>query len=186
MEKSVLIPLADGFEEIEAVTVIDVLRRAGARVVTAGLSKRNIHGSHGIHIVADSVIEDELPHDWDMIVLPGDSEGVNNLAQHSPLMEKIKTQLSADRHLAAICAAPGLLVSNDIMGDKSYTMHPAVRHIPHLSGYKNRSTATDGQLITGRSAGAAMDFAFLLVKTLYGPEKVREVNQGILFSGADL
>ncbi|MCF7843175.1 MAG: DJ-1/PfpI family protein, partial [Lentisphaeria bacterium] len=81
MEKNVLVPLADGFEEIEAITIIDILRRAGTQVITAGLSVRQVRGSHGIKVTADAVLEDVLDNDFDMIVLPGGVPGAPNLAQ---------------------------------------------------------------------------------------------------------
>ncbi len=178
--KKILVPLAPGFEEIEAVTIIDILRRAGAQVVAAGLEKKNVTGAHGIHLVVDSVLADELDEDWDMIVLPGGVPGTPNLAADERLKNLLVTQAKRERHTAAVCAAPSVLEKAGVTIGKQITIHPTWADKLDLSNYTAKRVQVDGNIITGCSAGAAMEFAFELVKQLYGTAKVEEINAGVI------
>ncbi len=178
--KKILVPLADGFEEIEAVTIIDVLRRAGGEVVTAGLEKRNVHGSHQIHLVADTVLAECLDQNWDLIVLPGGGEGVKRLLQDSRLKELLQRHKAAGKLTGAICAAPAVLANAGVLQGRKVTGHPTWREAIIDAQYSGAAVEDAEKIVTGRSAGAALKFAYLLVEKLFGPEKVREIDQGII------
>ncbi|MFH1853362.1 MAG: DJ-1 family glyoxalase III [Candidatus Neomarinimicrobiota bacterium] len=178
--KTVLVPLADGFEEIEAVTIIDILRRAGAAVVSAGLAKRNLTGSHDIHLVADSVLAEELGKNWDAIVLPGGVPGTNNLMDDQRLLDLLKKQSAAGKITAAVCAAPAVLDKAGAIDGREVTIHPTWVDQLNLAQYRGGRVRHDGQIVTGMSAGAVMEFAFSLVEVLFGPAKAAEINAGVL------
>ncbi|RMF08316.1 MAG: DJ-1/PfpI family protein [Candidatus Neomarinimicrobiota bacterium] len=180
MSKRILIPLADGFEEIEAVTVVDILRRAGADVVTAGLQKRNVTGSHNLHLVADTVLEECLTETWDAIILPGGVPGTPNLAEDSRLIDLLQKQGAANQVTAALCAAPYVLDRAGLTRQKRFTSHPNWVEKIQAGDNTQHRVMIDGNLITGQAAGSAMEFAFLIVESLFGPETADAVNQGVL------
>ena len=178
----VLVPLAPGFEEIEAITVIDILRRAGVEVVTAGTKPEQIVASRGTQHLPDCSLDDVNADDFDMIVLPGGQPGTNNLRADPRIQRIIETLQRKNRRLAAICAAPGILAAYGILDGRAATSHPVVRDevTTRAARYSEERVVVDGPVITSRSAGTAMEFAFKLVEILCGPEKVAEVNQGVL------
>jgi len=177
--KTVLVPLATGFEEIEAITIIDILRRAGAKVITAGLEKRNVIGSHGIHLVADSVLAEEMDKNWDLIVLPGGVPGTPNLLADERIVKLVRNHNSTGRLIGAICAAPAVLDKAGVVDQQEITLHPAWADRLKSAIYSNERVQKTGTVITGKSAGTAMEFAFALVEALYGKDKVDEINQGV-------
>ena len=178
--KRVLVPLADGFEEIEAITIIDILRRAGAEVVAAGLKKRNVEGSHGLHLVADNVLAECLSDSWDLIVLPGGVPGTPNLMADSRVLDLIKRHNTHGGLTGAICAAPAVLDEVGITEGKAVTSHPSWSEKIIKGRHTHVRVAEDEDLVTGQAAGSAMEFAFRLVAKLYGPNKVDEINAGVL------
>lgn len=176
---SVLVPLADGFEEIEAVTVVDILRRAGAEVTVAGLAAGPVHGSHGIQIVPDEALDDVLARDYDMIVLPGGLPGADNLETDSRIRDLLVRMAESGQFTTAICAAPKVLAAVGLLEGRRATSFPGF-----LDPYRERDVALeadavvrDGRIITSRSAGTAMDFALELVAALLGEERSMEVEQ---------
>ncbi len=178
--KSVLVPLADGFEEIEAVTIIDILRRAGAAVTTAGLEKRNVEGSHGIKLIADTVIVEISDREWDMIVLPGGVPGAPTLGKDERILKLLKRHSERGKFTAAICAAPWVLEKAGLTAERRVTSHPDWADRVVLGHHTGSRVETDGTLVTGQAAGSAMEFAFKLVEQLFGKRKVEEVNRGVL------
>lgn len=182
MSKRVLVPLAEGFEEIEAVTIIDVLRRAGAEVTTVGLEKRNVTGSHRISIIADSVIEDEMTKSWDMIALPGGLPGASNLSENEFILKAIQQTVDKGNILAAVCAAPFVLEKAGVISGKKVTSHPSSAYQIVSADYQRTRVITDRNIITGQACGSAMEFAFELVAALFGSEKCEEINKSILFN----
>ncbi|MCF7802502.1 MAG: DJ-1/PfpI family protein [Candidatus Marinimicrobia bacterium] len=180
MEKNVLVPLADGFEEIEAITIIDILRRAGAQVITAGLSVRQVRGSHGIKVTADAVLDDVLDKDFDMIVLPGGVPGAPNLALDERVITLIQRLAREQKYTAAICAAPHVLEKAGVTTGQQVTSHPTWADKMTTAIHTGTRVQKAGRVITGQAAGSAMEFAFQLVAELYGEEKVIEVNRGVL------
>jgi len=180
MFKRILVPLAEGFEEIEAVTIIDILRRAGGTVITAGLGKRNVTGAHGIPMIADSVIEEEKTKDWDMIVLPGGLPGATNLAKNENVLALIQDAADKGKIVAAICAAPVVLDKAGIISGKKVTAHPNSSHEILSGDYQGINVIEDTNIITGQACGSALAFAFALVKRLFGLDKVLEINKSLL------
>lgn len=178
--KKILVPLAEGFEEIEAITIIDLLRRAGAEVTIAALDKRNVQGSHGLKVIADTVFDEIRDATWDMVVLPGGVPGAPNLMQDKRIISLLKAQAAANKTSAAICAAPAVLQEAGLTSDKKVTSHPAWADRMTTAIHTGARVETADLLVTGQAAGSAMEFSFKLIETLYGPEKVAEVNAGVL------
>jgi 4-methyl-5(b-hydroxyethyl)-thiazole monophosphate biosynthesis len=168
---SVLVPLADGFEEIEAVTVIDLLRRADIDVVVAGLDQGPVSGSHGIVIQTDLGLEAALERDYDMVVLPGGLPGADNLEADSRIRELLVRMANSGRFTAAICAAPKVLAAAGVLENRNATSFPGFLSTADVSGLtlSEASVVVDGRVITSRGPGTAMDFALALIEALNGP-----------------
>jgi protein deglycase len=166
----VLVPLADGFEEIEAVTVIDLLRRAGIEVVAASLARGPVTGSHGITVRPDAELDAVLDEGFDMIVLPGGLPGATGLAEDDRVLELLRRQAEARRYTAAICAAPGVLAKAGLLAGKRATSFPGFLAADSAPGIVllEDPVVTDGRIITSRGPGTAMDFALVLIERLAG------------------
>lgn len=180
MAKRVVVPIAQGFEEIEAVTVIDILRRAGIEVIVAGVSPDPIKGRNGIQLVADCPIEKVKATDVDMVILPGGAEGAAHLAQCASTQQLLKDAAAQGKYLAAICAAPTVLSGLGLLNGKRATSHPSVENKLGKVIYSDSRVVIDGKIITSRSPGTAMEFSMTLVRLLLGKGKVAEVNRGVL------
>ncbi|MDC4204367.1 MAG: DJ-1/PfpI family protein [Candidatus Manganitrophus sp.] len=178
--KRVLILLAPGFEEIEAVTIIDILRRAGVAVTVAGTVEGAIEGSRKVKLLADLSIDKVAGGDYEMIVLPGGQPGTNNLATDERVGRILKEAAAKERYISAICAAPSILASAGFLAGKQATSHPSVRERMGRADYSEARVVVDGRWVTSRAPGTAMEFAFELVRLLVGEEKVKEVNQGVM------
>lgn len=178
----VMIPLADGFEDIEAVTLIDVLRRAEIDVVVAGVVKKNVIGTYGrIRLTADTVISDVDVDTLDMIVLPGGLPGAINLANSETLTQMLQNMDSRNGLIGAICAAPVALKKAGVLKDK-YTCYPSFEQEIGVDGYSDASAVViDQNIITSRGPATAMDFALEIVKVLRGEEVYASVKSGLLF-----
>jgi 4-methyl-5(b-hydroxyethyl)-thiazole monophosphate biosynthesis len=181
----VLLPLAEGFEEIEAVTVIDVLRRAGIEVCTASLGGRRVTGSHGITLEPDATLHEARTREFDMIVLPGGMPGAANLKQDSRVIALLGEFAASGRHTAAICAAPGVLAQAGLLAGRSATSFPGFLDAHSAPGIRLSTDAvvTDGKVVTSRSAGTAMEFALELVELLEGRGARVEVDGKLLRKG---
>jgi 4-methyl-5(b-hydroxyethyl)-thiazole monophosphate biosynthesis len=177
--KRVLVPLAEGFEEIEAVTIIDVLRRAGLRVDVAALGGKRVTGSHGIAVESDMSIDDARAVDYDLIALPGGMPGTLHLREDPRVLRLVREIEAADRHVAAVCAAPSVLAEAGVLESRHATVHPSAASF--LSGAKleDARVVRDGKIVTGKAAGTAMEFAFALVEQLLGAEAVEEINRSM-------
>jgi len=180
MPKKVVVPIAQGFEEIEAVTVIDILRRAGVEVIVAGVSPDPIKGRNGIQLVADRPISEVKAIDVDMVVLPGGAQGAEHLAKCASTQQLLKDAAAHGKYLAAICAAPTVLSGLGMLDGKRVTSHPSVENTLGGVNYSDNRVVIDGRIITSRAPGTAMEFAMALVEILAGKEKVAEVNRGVL------
>ena len=180
--KKVLVPLAPGFEEIEAITVIDILRRAGLEVVVAGTQPGPIEASRQTRHLADCTLDEVSAEDFDLLVLPGGQPGTNNLRRDPRLKQIIETLRTRQRPLAAICAAPTVLAAYGVLEDRTVTSHPSTRDevAARAARFSDERVVVDGPIVTSRAAGTAMEFAFKLVELLCGPEKVAEINQSVL------
>lgn len=178
----VLVPLAPGFEEIEAVTVIDILRRAGVDVVVAGTQSGPIEASRKTKHLADCTLDDVHVEDFDMIVLPGGQPGATNLRNDARIRKFIETLHARGGRIAAICAAPTVLAASGVLKDRTATSHPSVRaEVAAAAGrISDDRVVVDGRVVTSQAAGTAMEFAFKLVEILCGPDKVAEVNRSAL------
>ncbi len=180
MSQKVLVPLAPGFEEIETITVVDILRRAGARVTLAGTEEGPIKGSRGVLVVADQLLTDALSQEFDMVVLPGGQPGTSNLQANTDLIRFLKTMDGRGKHLAAICAAPLVLQTARVIGDATITSHPSVKDQLEGVGYAEDRVVVDGRVVTSRGPGTALEFALKLVEILFGPDMVEKVNAGVM------
>lgn len=168
----VLVPLAEGFEEIEAVTVIDLLRRAGIEVVTAGLDSGPVAGAHGIVVAPDTTLDAVLDHAFDMIALPGGMPGAANLAADTRLSAFLRRLADDGQFTAAICAAPGVLAKAGLLAGKRATSFPGFLSPASAPGtiLSEDPVVVDGKVITSRGPGTAIDFALALVESLEGTE----------------
>jgi len=172
---TVLVPLADGFEELEAVTVIDLLRRADIEVTTAALATNPVKGSHGIALVADATLDSLADREFDVIALPGGMPGARHLAEDARVQGLLKRMAQQGKITAAICAAPSALAAAGILDGKQATSFPGFLDATQTPGLKISTAAVvaDGAVITSRAAGTALDFALALIERLRGRE-VRE------------
>ncbi|HSO83646.1 DJ-1 family glyoxalase III [Thiocapsa sp.] len=179
---SVLVPLAQGCEELEAVTIIDLLRRAALDVVTAGLDNRPVTASRGTLLIADTRLEDVLERTFDMIVLPGGLPGADHLAEDPRIIALLRRQHAAGRFSAAICAAPKVLARAGLLDGRSATHYPgAVDHAVYPSvEFTDASVVVDGTIVTSRGPGTAMDFALQLIELLLGGESRDRVERGLV------
>ena len=178
----VLVPLADGCEELEAVTVVDLLRRAGVEVVTAGLKPGIVKASRGIQLVPDTTLATALQDDYDMVVLPGGMPGAANLKADARVLNLLKKMAAAGKYTAAICAAPMVLAEAGLLQGKQATSYPGfLDDVPDVT----RSAAAvvqDGTVLTSRGPGTAMDFALALVETLVGQAARQQVEAALVRS----
>jgi protein deglycase len=177
--KSVLVPLAEGFEEIEAVTVIDILRRASIEVTTAGLDAEPVQASRGVVLIPDTSLDEALAKNYDMVVLPGGQPGTNNLKADPRIISLIQRMAGRGQYIAAICAAPSVLATAGLLNGKRATSFPG--SLNDFPGVQQQAGAVvaDGNLITSRGPGTAMDFALTLVERLAGQAKRAEVEAGL-------
>jgi len=178
----VLVPLAEGCEELEAVTVIDLLRRAEIEVVTAGLTAGPVRASRNTVLVPDTLLAAVLDQEFDMIVLPGGLPGARHLDRDERIHALLQHQRAADRFTAAICAAPKVLASAGLLDGKSATGYPGVMTPDDFPGIRlvDAPVAVDGKLITSRGPGTAMDFALQLIESLVGKAKRDEVETALV------
>jgi 4-methyl-5(b-hydroxyethyl)-thiazole monophosphate biosynthesis len=179
--KTALVPLADGFEDIEAVAVIDILRRGGVEVMTASLgADRSAVSAHGIRMETDTTLSEVLNDYWDAIVLPGGGEGTANLMACEPLTLRLRRQKFEDRGLiCAICAAPTVLAEAEVLEDEEVTCYPSCAEEMGRPVVDAPAVA-DGQIITGRGPGAAITFALVVLLHLVGEEAAHQVAAGMV------
>ncbi|OAJ69397.1 4-methyl-5(B-hydroxyethyl)-thiazole monophosphate biosynthesis protein [Methylobacillus sp. MM3] len=168
----VLIPLAQGCEELEAVTVIDILRRAGIQVITAGLETGPVRASRGTVLLPDATLDDALENEFDMIVLPGGMPGSEHLKNDKRVIASLQKAAAEGKYIAAICAAPMALHAANLLQGKKATSFPGVLDaMPGSHTYMNDRVVVDGRIVTSKGPGTAMDFALTLVELLVGKSK---------------
>lgn len=179
MSKRVLVAIADGSEELEAVTVIDVLRRAGAEVTVASVADEQITASRGVKLVADAVIGDCVGKTYDLIVLPGGMPGAENLRDSRELAEMLKVQAKSGRYYAAICASPAVaLQPYGLLEGKKATCYPSLAS--KLGQRQEARVVVDGNCITSQGPGTALEFGLKLAELLFGREKAQQVAEAML------
>lgn len=166
---NVLIPLAQGCEELEAVTVADILRRAGIRVITAGLESGPVRASRGMVLVPDTTLDEALQHGYDMIVLPGGMPGSEHLKNDARMIAVMREMAAGGKYIAAICAAPMALHAAGLLEGKRATSFPGVLDaLPGTHRYVDERVVVDGHIVTSKGPGTALDFALTLVELLAG------------------
>jgi 4-methyl-5(b-hydroxyethyl)-thiazole monophosphate biosynthesis len=182
MKKRVLVPLAEGFEEIEAITVLDILRRAGIETISAGLTEGPIKGSRGITVIPDTALHRVLEDDFDMVVLPGGLPGTTHLRLDKRIHDIVTRIHERKGYVTAICAAPSIYAELGFLDGRKATSHPSVAGEAHFDGvdYSDDRVVVDEHFITSRSPGTAMEFAMKLVEVLAGPAMVEKVNKGVM------
>ncbi|HED18820.1 MAG TPA: DJ-1/PfpI family protein [Gammaproteobacteria bacterium] len=176
---SVLVPLAQGCEELEAITVVDLLRRAGIGVVTAGLDDKPVRASRGVVLVPDTTLHEALKQKYDMVVLPGGQPGADHLNADTRIHDLLKEMSETDRYTAAICAAPMILAGAGLLEGRQVTGFPGILDEFEGFEYSTGSVVQDGKIITSRGPGTAMDFALTLIENLVGKDKRDEVEAGL-------
>jgi len=176
----VLVPLADGCEEIEAVTIIDLLRRAGIDVVVAGLKAGIVTASRGVQLMPDVTLDEALHHEYDMVVLPGGMPGAANLKDDARMIALLRKMAAAGKYTAALCAAPMVLAEAGLLDGKQATSYPSfLDAIPGVT-LSTAAVVQDGNVLTSRGPGTAMDFALALIEVLSGAEKRQQVESALL------
>ncbi|HRT29231.1 MAG TPA: DJ-1/PfpI family protein [Kiritimatiellia bacterium] len=176
----VLVPLADGVEEIEAVTVIDVLRRGGIEVVSAALGHdRSVAGSRDVVLLADTVWDELEIDSFGAIVLPGGGLGTENLAADQRVLATLRAFAESDKFVAAICAAPTVLAQAGVLKGRRATCYPACAEALGKA-YDEAPVIADGHIITSQGPGTAMLFALVLVRHFADEETARKVADGLL------
>ena len=165
--KKVCVLLADGFEEIEGLTVVDLLRRAKIYVDTVSIMDDYIvHGAHGINVQTEDLFDEVDFEEFDMVVLPGGMPGTLNLKEHDGVRYVVKQYAKEGRFVGAICAAPTILKSLGLLEGRRATCYPGV---------------VDDNIITSQGVGTAIDFALKLIEVLDGEEKAKEIAESIVF-----
>lgn len=175
----ILVPLAPGFEEMEAITVIDILRRAELNIVTTTISENPVKGSHNIKITADTMLNEN--DKYNAIVLPGGMPGTNNLKDDKRIISLIKSINKSDGITAAICAAPIVLAEAGVLFGKKYTCYPGFEDDIKNAFFQPEPVVADGNIITSRGAGTAIPFALKLVEILAGKASSSEVEKSIMW-----
>ena len=179
--KNIFVFLAEGFEEIEALTPVDVLRRAGLSVLTVSvMDEQIVAGAHGVPVLADKMFAEINPEDAEMILLPGGLPGATNLDAHEGLGQMIQDFAKEEKPLAAICAAPLVFGNRGLLQGKKATCYPGFETYLQGAEYTAALVEKDGNFITGKGPGAAMEFAFAIVEKYCGIDKVNELKQGMM------
>ena len=174
--------LADGFEEIEALCVLDFLRRANVEVTTVGVSGKIAHGSHKIQVICD-ITEDELDvnSNFDMVILPGGMPGSVNLDKSLVVDKMLKRAITEGKLACAICAAPFILGKRGFLRGKRATCYPGFEKELEGAELVNAGVVRDGNIITGRAMGSSHDFALEIVEALCGKEVRRRLKDSVLY-----
>jgi 4-methyl-5(b-hydroxyethyl)-thiazole monophosphate biosynthesis len=173
--------LANGFEEIEALATLDILRRANIEVNTVSISgARMVKGAHGISVKADAIFRKGETEMSDCIILPGGMPGAENLRMHEGLRRTLKVQSKRGGYIAAICASPAVVLGScGLLNGKRATSYPGTEQIEHNASYVNDGVVVDGNIITAKAPGCTFDFAFKIVEALKGIDEVNRVKQNM-------
>lgn len=176
--KRVLVPLADGFEEMEGIIIIDVLRRANVEVIVAGLDKKEITASRKTKHIADYTLDEVKDWEFDAIILPGGSEGANRLSNDSRIKDIIEKLHNKNKIIGAICAAPNVLIKHKLFNnDDKFTLHPNTLPDNYNGIYVDERVVKTRNIFTSKGPGTAFEFALAIVEELCGPEVRKEVEK---------
>ncbi len=182
----VLVPLASGCEELEAVTIIDLLRRAGIEVISAGLeaAPQAVRASRGTLLTPDTSLDQALKQDYDMVVLPGGQPGTDTLNADPRIHALLDRMAKHEKYIAAICAAPKVLASAGLLKGRRVTSFPGALDQSQRAAvrYEEAAVVQDGHILTSRGPGTAMDFALVIIEILASRTKRDEVEQGLMRS----
>jgi len=173
-----MVPLANGFEEIEAFTIVDILRRANIKVDTIGIIGSVIQGKNGVKVIVDRTLNQIDPNDYDAIILPGGSPGYQNLAKSARLIETLKTFNRQNKLIGAICGAPTILAKEGLLDDKKATVYPGFEKM--LAYPRNGSVVVDGNIITSQGPGTAIDFALKIVEKILNPAEAQRLRKELV------
>lgn len=180
----VYILLADGFEEVEAISPADALRRAGVAVQLVGVTGMTVTASHGVKVLADVPLSEIDPASCEAVIVPGGLRGVQNIKASPEALKTVKAAHEAGKLVCAICAGPTVLAALGILDGKNAVCYPGMEG--ELTGAKvcaGAGSVTDGRVITGRAAGVSWDFALAVLTALRGPEAARKVACSICYDG---
>ena len=183
MSKKVLVAIADGTEELEAVTIIDVLRRAEADVTVASVGDKQVKASRGVNLVADALISECAGNTYDLIALPGGMPGAEHLRDCKDLIDMLKAQATSGRLYAAICASPAVaLKPHGLLKDKKATCYPSCMDILKAKiKITDKNTVIDGNIITSKGVGTAIDFALNIIKKLTNDDTANIIKKNICY-----
>ena len=174
--------LAQGFEETEAITPIDMLRRCGKEVITVGVTGKTVKGSHGVEVICDKVTSElDEKYDFDMIILPGGMPGTLNLEAHEGLSKLIDKYNEEGKYLAAICAAPSILGHHNILNGKKATCYPGYEKDLYGAEASKEAVVVDGKVITARGMGKAVGLGLKLLEVFAGKDTADKMAQVIQF-----
>lgn len=175
----VIVPISEGFEEIEAISIIDILRRADVEVTIAAVEEIQINGAHNIKVLADKKIEEINANEFDMIVLPGGLPNAFILAENEHVQKLLKEFKEQNKHIGAICAAPYALHKAEVL-NKNFTCYPSFEQKIRLDGYHEDNIVIDDRVITSKGPATAMEFALEIVKLLKDDNSYQEVKNSLL------
>lgn len=182
--KRVVVLLADGFEEVEAITQIDYLRRADLEVTVVGVTGRDVIGGHDIRVNTDITVG-ELTGEFDAVVVPGGTLGAENIAASDLAVSLIRRTMETGRLVAAICAAPAVVLGeHGLLAGRSFTCYPGFENRVTSGSFSTERVVEDGNLITSRGPGTAAEFAFAVAARLAGEEGASMLRDQTLFSAA--
>lgn len=174
--------LADGFEEIEGLTVVDVLRRAGIEIdMISIMSGKEVTGSHNIVILADKLFEEIESKDYDMLVLPGGMPGTKNLGAHEGLTNLLKQFAKEKKNISAICAAPSVLGDHGILNGKNAVCYPGFEERLEGAIVKADNVVIDGNIITSKGMGTAIDFGLAIIEVILNKETAQKIQSSICY-----
>jgi len=181
MAKKAVVLLADGFEEVEAATPIDYLRRAGAEVTVAGVGGREAKGSRGLAVRADGLVSDAVGKDWDAVVVPGGMPGAANIAANADCAALLRSAAASGKIVAAICAAPAVVLAPlGLLSGRRFTCYPGMEKDVSGARWSEERVVVDGDLVTSRGAGTAGEWALEIVAKLYGQETAAKIGKAVL------
>lgn len=180
--KKIAVFFAEGYEEIEALTVVDMCRRAGIQTDMVSVTESiEVTGAHRIPVIMDKLIKDVDFAELDMIVLPGGMPGTHNLEKASALMEAVKEFAASGKYVCAICAAPSILGHLGILKGKRACCYPGFEEALAGAVVTQNSVEADTNIITSRGMGCAIDFSSAIITALLGSEKAAQITDGILY-----
>ena len=172
--------LAEGFEEVEALCPLDIMRRAGLSVTTVGVGSKNITGAHGITVVSDILDAEYDGRELEMVFLPGGMPGTLNLAESSVVNGAINTAYESGKYIAAICAAPSILGDMGLLSGKRATCFPGFEGQLEGAILSEQKVVRDGNIITAAGMGVALEFGLAIIKMLLGADRAEQLARDVL------